>query len=80
MQQKILLERKIGPQCKHTMSEDMEEQLKLAHKVVEVVDRANRKVCVTLLRYKVDKPENFYSQVRLVARISRTRSFNKLSM
>ena len=39
-----------------TMSEDMDEQLKLTHKVVDVVDRANRKICVSLLRYDVDKP------------------------
>ena len=26
------------------------------HKVAEVEDRANRKVCVTLLRYNVDEP------------------------
>ena len=38
-----------------TMSRDMDEQLKLAHKAVDVVDRANRKICVTLLRYNVDK-------------------------
>ena len=31
-----------------TLSKDMEEQLKLAHKVVDVVDRTNRKICVTL--------------------------------
>ena len=46
------------------MSKDMNEQLKLAHKVVDVVDRANRKICVTLLRYNVDKPESCYAQVR----------------
>ena len=33
-----------------TMSRDLDEQLKRAHKVVDVVDRANRKICVTLLR------------------------------
>ena len=38
-----------------TMSKDMDEQLKLARKVVGVVDRADRKSCVTLLRYNVDK-------------------------
>ena len=43
-----------------TMSKDMDEQLKLAHKVVDVVDRANRKICVTLLRCNVDKPESFF--------------------
>ena len=37
-----------------TMSKDMDEQLKLAHKVVDVADRENRKICVTLLRYNVD--------------------------
>ncbi len=30
-----------------TMSKDMDEQLKLGYKVVDVVDRANRKICVT---------------------------------
>ena len=48
-----------------TMSKDMDEQLKLAHKVVDVRDRTNRKVCVTLLRYNVDKPESSYAQVPL---------------
>ena len=51
-----------------TMSRDMDEQLKLAHKVVDLVDRANRKICVTMLRYNVDKPESSYAQVRLFAR------------
>ena len=46
------------------MSRDMDEQLKLAHKVVDVVDRGNRKNCVTLLLYHVDKPESSYAQVR----------------
>ena len=50
-----------------TLSQDMEEQLKLAHKVVDVMDRGNRKICVTLLRYNVEKPENSYAQVRLFA-------------
>ena len=46
----------------------MDEQLKLAHKLVDSVDRANRKICVTLLRYSVDKQESSYAQVRLFAR------------
>ena len=46
----------------------MDEQLKLAHKVVDVVDRVNRKICVTLLWYNVGKPESSYAQVRLLAR------------
>ena len=51
-----------------TMSKDMDEQFKLAHKVVDVVDRANKKICVTLLRYNMDKPESSYAKVRLFAR------------
>ena len=51
-----------------TMSKDMDEQLKLAHKVVDVVDRANRKICVTLLWYNVDKLDSSYAEVRLFAR------------
>ena len=49
-----------------TMSKDMDEQLKLAHKVVDVVDRADKKICMTLLRYNVDKLESFYALVRLL--------------
>ena len=50
------------------MSKDMDEQVKLAHKVVDVMDRANRKNCVTLLRYNVGKPDSSYAKVRLYAR------------
>ena len=50
------------------MSNDMDEQIKLPHVVVDVMDRAYRKIVVTLLRYSVDKPEAFYAQARLVAR------------
>ena len=32
-----------------TMSKDMDEQLKLAHQVIDVTDKANKKDCVTLL-------------------------------
>ena len=41
-------------------AKDMEEQLKLTHKVVEVVDRSHRKICVTMLRCNVEKPETSY--------------------
>ena len=46
-----------------TMSKDMDEQLKLAHKMIDVMDQANRKFCVTFLRYNVEKPESSYAQV-----------------
>ena len=50
------------------MSKDMNEQLKLAHKVVDVVDQLNKKICETLLRYNVEKPENSWAQVRFFAK------------
>ena len=37
------------------MSKDTDEPFKLANKVIDVVDKANRKICVTLLRYIVKK-------------------------
>ena len=71
-------EENLTPVLIPTMSKDMDEQLELAHKVVDVVDRANRTTCVTLLRYNVDKPESSYAQVGFFAR--KTINFNKLSM
>ena len=56
--EKFAPEENLTPVLIPTMSKDMDEQLKLAHKVVDVVDRANRKICVTLLPYNVDKPES----------------------
>ena len=56
----------------------MDEQLKLAHKVVDVVDRANRMICVTLLRYNVDMPESSYAQVRLFARTKEDEKFQQV--
>ena len=61
-----------------TMSRDMDEQLKLAHKVVDVVDRLNRKICATLLRYNVDKPETSYAEVRLLARKKEDEKFQQV--
>ena len=46
----------------------MEEQLKLVYKMIDVFDRPNRTICVTLMRYKVDNPETSYAQVRLFGR------------
>ena len=57
-------EENLTPVLISTMSREMDEKLKLAHKVVDVVDRTNRKICVTLLRYNVDNPERSYAQVR----------------
>ena len=59
-------------------AKDMEEQLKLTHKVVEVVDGPHRKICVTMLRYNVEKPETSYVQVRLFGRRKDEEKFNQI--
>ena len=64
----FLREQILSPVLQSTLSKDMEEQLKLVHKVIGVVDRSNRRIFVTLLRYKVDNPETSYAQVRLFGR------------
>ena len=56
----------------------MEEQLKLVHKVIDVVDRPNRRNCVTLLRYKVDNPETSYAQFRLFGRKKQEENFQQI--
>ena len=58
----------MSPVLQPTLLKDMVEQLKLVHKVIDVVDCPNRRICVTLLQYKVDKPETSYAQVRLFGR------------
>ena len=60
------------------MFRDMDEQLKLAHKVVDVMDRANRMICVTLLRYNVDQLESSYERVRLFARKKEDEKFQEV--
>ena len=62
---KFLREQSLSPVLLSTLSKDMEEQLQLVHKVIDVVDRPNRRICVTVLRYKVDNPETSYAHVRL---------------
>ena len=76
--EKIAREENFTPVLIPTMSRDMDEQLKLAHKVVDVVDGINRKLCVTLLRYNVDKPESSYAQIRLFARKKKDGKFQQV--
>ena len=64
----IAREDNLSPVLTPTMSKDVNEQLKLAHQVIDVVDRANRKICVTLLRYNMDKPLSSHTQIRIFAR------------
>ena len=60
------------------LAEDMGEQLILTHKVVEVVDRPHRKICETMLRYNVEKPETSFVQVRLFRRRKKKENSIKL--
>ena len=66
------------PVLQTTVSKDMEEQLKLVHKVIDVVDRPNRWICVTLLRYKVNNPETSNAQVRLFGRKKQEENFQQI--
>ena len=74
----FLREQNLSPFLQSTLSKDMEEQLKLVHKVIDVVDRSNRKICVTLLRYKLDNPETSYAQVRLFGRKKEEEKFQQI--
>ena len=76
----FLREQTLSPILESTLSKDMEEQLKLVHEVIDVVDRPNRKICVTLLRYKADNPDTSYAQVRLFGRKKEEENFKKLCM
>ncbi len=68
----------MSPVLQSTLSKDMEEQLKLVHKLIDVVDRPNGRICVTLLRYKVDNPETTYAQVRLFGRKKEAKKFQQI--
>ena len=74
----FLREQNLPPVLQSTLSKDMEEQLKLVHKAIDVVDRPNRRICVTLLRYKADTPETSYAQVRLFGRKEEEENFQQI--
>ena len=73
-------EQNLSPVPQSTLYKDMEVQMQLVHKVIDVVDRSNRRICVTLLRYKADNPETSYAQVRLFGRKKEEEKFQKLCM
>ena len=60
------------------LAKDMEGQLKLTRRVLEVVDRPHRKICVTMLGYNAEKPETSYVQVRLFGRRKDQEKFNQI--
>ena len=74
----FLREQKLSPILQSTLSKDIEEQLKLVHKAIDVVDRPNRKICVTMLRHKADNPDTCYAQVRLFGRKKEEENFQQI--
>ena len=71
-------EETLSPVMIPTITKDMDEHLKLAHKRVDVVDQPNRKNCVTLLRYNVDKAESSFAEVLLFARKKKDEKFEQI--
>ena len=74
----FLREGNLFPVLQSKLCKDIEEQLKLVHKVIDVVDRPNRRICVTLLRYKVVNPETSFAQVRLFGRKKEEEKFQQI--
>ena len=74
----FIKEENLPPVQVKLLAKDMEEPLKLTHKVVEVVVRPHRKICVTILRDNVEKPETSYVQVRLFGRRKDEEKFNQV--
>ena len=68
----------LSPVLQSTLSKNMEEQLKLVHKLIDVMECLNRRICVALLRYNVDNPETFYAQVRLFGRMKEEENFQQI--
>ena len=74
----FLREENISPVLQSTLRKDMEEQLKLVHTLIDVVDCPNRNICVTILRYKADNPDTSYAQVRLFGRKTEEEKFQQI--
>ena len=73
-----LREQNLLPVLQSTLSKDTEEQLKLDHEVIDVVDCPHRSMCVTLLRYKMDNTEFSYAQVRPFGRKKEEEKFHQI--
>ena len=56
----------------------MAEQLQLVNKMIHVVDKPNREVCVFLLQYNVEAPQNFYAQVQIFAKRKEEEEFDPI--
>ena len=71
-------EKNLSPMMLPTRSRHLNEHLKLANKLVDVVDRATKKICVNLLRYNVENPENSFAQFLQYARKKQDKSFQQI--
>ena len=56
----------------------MHEQFKMAHDVIDVVDRTNKKICVNLMQYSLEQPESSYAHVRLFAKKNEDQRFQQI--
>ena len=71
-------EGKLPPVQAKLLAFDMEKQLRFTLKVAEVVDQPPRRICVTMLRYNVEKLETSYVQVRLFGKRKDKIKFNQI--
>ena len=53
---------------------------KLAHKMVDVVDRVNKEICVSILQYNMDKTESFFLKFDFSQGSRMTKIVNTLSL
>ena len=67
----------LSPVLNPTMAKDLDKQLKLSHKLVDVVDRTNGNTFATLLRHCVEKPESSYAHVRKFAKKKEDKKFQQ---
>ena len=61
-----------------SMSINMDEHFILVHKVIDVVDGANRKICVTLLRSNVEKPESSSARDQFFGQKKKDENFQQI--
>ena len=73
----FLRQQNLSPVLQSTLSKEVEEQLKLVNKLIDVVVWQNRRTCVTLLRYKVGNPEKTYAQVQQFGRKKEEEKFQQ---
>ena len=70
-------EENLSPVLIPKLFKDLDEQLNLAQNEVDVVDRANKKNCVTPLRYSVNQPESSYAQIQFFASMKEDGKFQQ---